>query len=214
MTAAAIARALGGAAREGNEWRCRCPLHGGRSLTLRDGEGGRLLAKCFGGCEMRDVLCELRRLGLLDTAPLSFQTVQTPQVRRDCRARALAIWRDARPITGTFAEKYLAARGICLNDLPVEARTNLRFHPNCPHPGGARFPAMLGLAEHVEHGAVAVHRTFLKPDGSGKADVEPDKATFVPLAVVPCGLEQRARINGSFSRKVSRQPPVSPLRVV
>src|SRR5262249_15597617 len=45
---------------------CRCPLHQGRSLTLRDSDGGRLLVWCFGGCDSRDVLAELRRRGLLD----------------------------------------------------------------------------------------------------------------------------------------------------
>jgi len=41
MTAAEIAAALGDARREGRAWRCRCPLQGGRSLVLRDGNGGR-----------------------------------------------------------------------------------------------------------------------------------------------------------------------------
>jgi hypothetical protein len=49
MSAAAeIAVALGDARREGFGWRCRCPLHGGRSLTLRDGQSGRILATCWG----------------------------------------------------------------------------------------------------------------------------------------------------------------------
>jgi hypothetical protein len=39
MTAAEIAAALGDARREGRAW--RCPLHSGRSLVLRDGNGGR-----------------------------------------------------------------------------------------------------------------------------------------------------------------------------
>ena len=33
MSAADIAHALGDARREGRGWRCRCPLHQGRSLT-------------------------------------------------------------------------------------------------------------------------------------------------------------------------------------
>jgi hypothetical protein len=60
MNAADIARSLGDAGREGQTWRCRCPLHGGRSLTLRDGDGGTLLAWCFGGCDSREVFAELR----------------------------------------------------------------------------------------------------------------------------------------------------------
>jgi len=39
MSAADIAIALGNARREGRGWRCRCPLHNGRSLTLHNGEG-------------------------------------------------------------------------------------------------------------------------------------------------------------------------------
>jgi len=50
VTAAKIAAALGDARREGRAWRCRCPLHGGRSLVLRDGIGGRLLVTCWGRC--------------------------------------------------------------------------------------------------------------------------------------------------------------------
>jgi hypothetical protein len=38
-----IASALGDAQREGRGWRCRCPLHGGRSLVIGDGKRGRLL---------------------------------------------------------------------------------------------------------------------------------------------------------------------------
>ena len=100
MTAGEIALALGDARREGRGWRCRCPLHGGRSLTLRDGDGGRLLVWCFGGCDSRDVFIELRRRGLLDGRTTSYrrsslQTAQREDVART--ARALAIWHQARP---------------------------------------------------------------------------------------------------------------------
>jgi hypothetical protein len=48
MSAADVAALLGDARREAGGWRCRC--HGGRSLVLRDGEDGRLLATCWAGC--------------------------------------------------------------------------------------------------------------------------------------------------------------------
>src|SRR4030081_2939824 len=65
MTAIEIARSLGGGSRSGDWWRCRCPVHGSRgaTLALRDGERG-LIVECFGGCDRRDVLTELRRRGL------------------------------------------------------------------------------------------------------------------------------------------------------
>ena len=66
MNAAAIAAALGDARREGRGWRCRCPLHGGRSLVIGDGDNGLVLATCWAGCDRLDVLTELRRRGLLE----------------------------------------------------------------------------------------------------------------------------------------------------
>jgi hypothetical protein len=79
MTATEIAAALGDARRDGYRWRCRCPLHGGRSLVLCDGNNDRVLVTCWGGCDRRDVLAELQRRGFLgrpaDYAP---RTVSTP----------------------------------------------------------------------------------------------------------------------------------------
>ena len=48
MSAADVAALLGDARREAGGRRCR--RHGGRSLVLRDGEDGRLLATCWAGC--------------------------------------------------------------------------------------------------------------------------------------------------------------------
>jgi len=68
MSARDIAYALGAAQREGRNWRCNCPLHGGHSLTLADGRSGTLLVKCFGNggnCDSNEILAELRRRKLL-----------------------------------------------------------------------------------------------------------------------------------------------------
>jgi hypothetical protein len=70
MSAAAIAAALGDARRDGRAWRCRCPLHGGRSLVLRDGDNGRAGGICadyrlrhLGDAFSRS---EARELGFID----------------------------------------------------------------------------------------------------------------------------------------------------
>jgi putative DNA primase/helicase len=181
MSAADIAHALGDARREGRDWRCRCPMHQGRSLTLRDGDGGRLLAWCFGGCDSRDVLIELRRRGLLDGRTTGYRR-PSPQTRT---ARALAIWHEARPAAGTIVESYLRSRGILLDAWPAA----LRFHPACPRPrdevGNLRppLPAMMAMVEHARRGPVAVHATYLWPDGSGKGDIpkKQQKASFGPI---------------------------------
>jgi hypothetical protein len=196
MNAAQIATALGEARREGHAWRCGCPLHGGRSLVLRDGDGGRVLVTCWGGCDRLDVLAELRRRGLLEHrtnyARPTFGQFEhfehKPALRRrgdDAGRikRALAIWREAREGHGTIVFRYLESRGIVLHQLPA----SLLFHSACPRPkdGAGNFvsplPAMVVLVEHVERGPVAVHCTYLRPDGSGKADIEKQKAIFGPV---------------------------------
>ena len=188
MSAADVARALGDARREGSRWRCRCPLHGGRSLSLSDGDRGLVLATCWGGCDRDDVLAELRRLGLIEGRGASHPPRLTKPLRpadagrtTDRTARALAIWREAQRPEGSPVQQYLASRGIVLGDLCPEARASLRFHPRCPHPSGVALPAMIGLVEHVEHGPIAVHMTFLRPDGAGKASLDAAKVMYGPV---------------------------------
>ena len=41
---------------------------------------------------------------------------------------------------------------------------------------------MVALVEHSERGPVGAHRTYLRPDGSGKAAVEATKASLGPIA--------------------------------
>lgn len=169
-----IAAALDDARREGRGWRCRCPLHGGRSLVIGDGDNGCVLVTCWAGCERLDVLAELRRRGLLerrvDYAPQIISTGRHHDTSRTARARY--IWRDAQPGAGTIVARYLESRGIVFQQWP----SSLRFHPNCPRPKYAGnflapLPAMVALVEHVCGGPVAVHCTYLRPDGSAKADL-------------------------------------------
>jgi hypothetical protein len=127
------------------------------------------------------VLAELRRSGLPGGPSKSYQL---PPTRRNDRpdeaartASALAVWRETRPANGTIVETYLANRGLALP--PPQF---LRFHPACPHLSGANLPAMIGLVEHLNHGPTAIHRTFISADGSGKAAVEPEKASLGPVA--------------------------------
>ncbi len=56
----------------------------------------------------------------------------------------------------------------------------VRYLPEARHPSGQRAPAMVALVEHVRHGPVAVHRTFLRYDGRGKAAVDPVRMTLGP----------------------------------
>ena len=46
-------------AEKNGEIRTRCPRHNGNSgtsLNIREGDGGRVLLHCFGGCDHREIL--------------------------------------------------------------------------------------------------------------------------------------------------------------
>jgi phage/plasmid primase-like uncharacterized protein len=176
MTAAEIAGGLGDASREGRNWRCVCPVHGGRSLALRDGRRG-LLVTCWAGCGSNEVLAELRRLGLL--AGRSERTPPAPMpARSDERAEAerriaLArrIWDAARDAHASPVAHYLVSRGITI-PMPL----SLRWARACRHPSGIELPAMIARIDNIDGELIGIHRTFLRPDGGGKADAEPSKA--------------------------------------
>jgi hypothetical protein len=160
----------------------RCPAHGDRkpSLSLSNGANGRLLLRCHTGCDFRDSLESLRSLGTVESTGRIPELDSASMARREAEERAEAqrralvatsIWKQAQPIRRTPAETYLRGRGITC-PLPK----SLRFHPAAPHPDPAarRLPAMVALVEGAEW--AAVHRTYLRPDGSGKAEVETTKA--------------------------------------
>jgi putative DNA primase/helicase len=168
MMAAEIAGVLGDARPEGRAWRCRCPLHGGRSLIVRDGDGGCVLVTCWGGCDRLAVLTELRRLDLLGRRG-EFESRLNTRLRRDADHRAdearritLArrVWDEACDARESAVERYLAGRGIVLDAWPA----SVRYHPSCPRGRTECMPAMVALAECVERGIVGLHRTFLTPD--------------------------------------------------
>ncbi len=144
------------------------------ALTLKNAPDGRLLAHCKKtGCSFRDLAAALGLTSGSFAAPDPMEIAKREAERRaeaTKKARqAEAVWRDAQPIRGTVAEAYLRGRGITC-DLPK----TLRFAPSCWHATAQRFPA---LVAKVEGGAgFAVHRTYLRADGLGKAAVDPPKA--------------------------------------
>jgi putative DNA primase/helicase len=89
------------------------------------------------------------------------------------------LWRGAGPAPGTPADTYLTGRG-----LPGLAGSDaLRFRRDTPHPEQrGRLPAMLALVVDVSGAPIAVHRTYLRSDGAGKAEVTPAKASIGPVS--------------------------------
>ena len=177
--ARAITWALGGSW-HGSYGTAPCPIcqperrRDQRALSIADGHGGRLLLRCFkSACAFSDVMSAvgLRSGNWSPSDPAAAARRETERRAQAAKRAKLAhrLWREARGIEGTPAERYLRARGI-RGTLPRA----LRYHPEAWHgPTAQRLPAM--VAEVQGAGLPAVHRTFVAADGSGKATVRPAK---------------------------------------
>lgn len=176
--AAAIAHALGDAIRNGQGWLARCPAHDDRSpsLSLADSDNGRLLVKCFAGCDARAVLAALRQRELLAGGDVAYtpKTQKLPSIMQKPRAYIRQLWAVSLPASGTVVETYLAGRSITSGVPSV-----LRFLPRHRHaPTGTFWPVMLAAVTDPAGKLYAIHRTYLSHDGKGKAPVEPAKMTL------------------------------------
>lgn len=173
----------------------------GRSLfvRLRDsskGPAGRWRDAATG--ESGDLLDIIRlALGLKDFANVANEAraflslpqpepVQLPQRYPHARSGPVAgsieaarrLFALSRPIDGTLAARYLRRRGVTIQ----QELTSLRFHPRCYYRSDAHeptrtWPAMIAAVSNLSGAITGAHRTWLSPDGAGKAPVDtPRKA--------------------------------------
>jgi hypothetical protein len=54
----------------------------------------------------------------------------------------------------------------------------LRFHPSCPHPSGTRLPALVAAVRALDGSLISVLRIYVRDDGSGLADIDPQRAAL------------------------------------
>jgi putative DNA primase/helicase len=159
-------------------WRGRCPTcdYPG-TFSVREGKSGRPLLYCA-SCQDQAALADAvaRATGQEAALDRRQDADKAATVQRKQEA-ALRLWRGSEPAAGTLAAIYLAARG--LPDLA--ASPALRFRGDMWHPEGGRYPAMVAMVSDVNRAGVAVHRTYLRRDGTGKADVEPPRAALGPI---------------------------------
>lgn len=144
------------------------------ALTLTNAADGHLLLHCKKlGCNFHDLASTLGVTAGELTKPDPLENLKRDVGRLAEAAkksrRAQSIWTETESISGSIAEKYLRGRGIT-GILP----DTLRFHQDCWHPTSQRLPAMVALVEGCE--VPAVHRTYLRADGSGVASIDPAKA--------------------------------------
>jgi hypothetical protein len=71
-----------------------------------------------------------------------------------------------------------------------------------------RLPALVAAVRDVDGKFVGIHRTFLRRDGSAKADIEPAKASLGPVrgGAVRLATIERVLEAGALPR-ASRPPP-------
>ena len=197
MDAREITLALGGQW-HGSYGMAQCPGHDdGRTPALKLSDDDRkddgLDVVCFAGCDWRDVKAALRERGLLpefagSTTPTTLErrrrrpkpTLGATKPDEDTRRRikhAREMWRQSQSAAGTLVETYLRSRAITRPAPP-----SLRFHPNLTYgPTGTGFPAMVAAVQDADGKVVAVHRTYLAPDGGAKAQASSPKMALGPL---------------------------------
>jgi hypothetical protein len=154
-----LTAALGGAW-HGSYGMVKCPAHDDRSpsLSIRDGDGDRVLVKCHAGCEQDAVLDALKDRGLWPSRDHDKGSIRTPSSSRPPTPKAdrdeasrialvRCLWREAEDPRTPQVLAYLTHRGLPpLSDdqLPV-----FGFHRNCPF-SGERVPALLARFSPTE----------------------------------------------------------------
>lgn len=159
-------------------WRGRCPAcdYPG-TFSVREGNGGRALFYCASCQDQAAVADAVARATGQEARPVHRDETDKATARLRKAEAALRLWRGSEPAVATLAAAYLAARG-----LPgLSASPALRFRGDLWHPEGGRYPALVALVSDADGAGMAIHRTFLRRDGSGKADVEPAKASLGPV---------------------------------
>lgn len=187
-------RYLGAGRRQGNYWQVGDVRNTpGKSMFVRlkdtaKGPAGKWTDAATG--EHGDLLDVIREsLGLIDFADvaeeartfLSLPPDPEPERRQHARTPAPPGSTEAarrliamcQPIGGTLVEAYLRGRGITA----LHGCGSLRFHSRCyyrpdEHSPTETWPAMVAAVTDLSDKITGAHRTWLAPDGSGKAPID------------------------------------------
>lgn len=188
-------RYLGAGRRQGNYWQVGDVRNTpGRSMFVRlkdtaKGAAGKWTDAATG--EHGDLLDVIREsLGLIDFADVAEEARlflsmpppdPEPQPKHHARSPAPSGSAEAarrliamcEPISGTLVEEYLRGRGIAA----LHGCGSLRFHSRCyyrpdEHSPTETWPAMVAAVTDLSDRITGAHRTWLAPDGSGKAPID------------------------------------------
>ncbi|MCB9980756.1 MAG: toprim domain-containing protein [Rhodospirillales bacterium] len=150
-----------------------CPVCGYKECFALYDNNGKPGWHCYSkGCNLWDVLRTspyAHKVASQFKAPALDKSQGGTQKSKDWWQRIL---RECWKAPGTVVEAYLHSRGY---HGPIPE--SLRYHPSLYYKDTKQyFPAMVApIIHYPTKRTIGIHRTYLKPDGSGKADVKPAK---------------------------------------
>lgn len=191
--------------RAGRRLRGECPICGtskgkraGGAFSVEPDSG---LWYCFGGCQRGGDVVDLERelrggspreaAERLAGAPRPAPIARKPEPRRAEGEKAgpnkvaYQCWFGAESGLPGVAAAYLAGRALSA-ELIRQAARELRLHLSAPWGWDdqvrdwIRAPAIVGVVETPAGPTGGVHCTYLRPDGSGKARLDPAKRMWGP----------------------------------
>jgi hypothetical protein len=142
--------------------------------TLEFGDLLDVIRESCGLAEFRDVADEARRfLAMPRPQGQDPDASDRPAAARGSPEAARRLFAMSQPIAGTLAERYLRGRGILL----AARKRALRFHPGCYYrdlvTGQMQaLPAMIAAVTGPDGVLTGLQRTWLDPNGAGKAQVD------------------------------------------
>jgi hypothetical protein len=149
-----------------------CPVCEKPALSVKQ-VGHKTLVYChYSQCDRLEIL---KALGTEQPQKESFSTLKAqPSETSQKHQWVERLWNESRPAQGTVIETYLKSRGLSGKTPP-----SIRFLPQALHtPTQARWPVMLTAVKTSEGALCGIHRTFLDPQGRGKAPITPNKMSL------------------------------------
>ena len=157
-----------------------CPICGEGTDRFRfddkEGRGSWICTRCGAGDGMA-LAMRFTGLGFADAASKIDEIIRNVKPTISAPKREMtdaertgalrALWAETKPAAeGDLLHAYLASRGI-----DVDVPDDLRFAPKVRDGDGGVRPAMVAMVRDGAGKPVTLHRTFLRPDGSGKAEM-------------------------------------------
>ncbi|KTT73832.1 DNA primase [Sphingomonas sanguinis] len=159
----------------------------GKWTDAQSGEHGDLLdviRESLGLIDFADAAEEARRFLSLphpepEPTPKLYASTPAPSGSAEAARRLVAM---CRPIGKSLVETYLHGRAIT----DLHGTANLHFHPRCyyrpdDHGPTEQWPAMIAAVTDLSGRITGAHRTWLAPDGSGKAPIDTQRKAMGDL---------------------------------